>query len=408
MRRVLRERSVHPAVSWVGIVTVLVAIVYSVVDGRIAWSLFGVGLAAALLVPPVGFRSLRATPPGPLTLLAAAAFVVGAIAPEGTVAGLAAYAAIAAVALVVVAEIDAFTPVRTNRGFAVVLVVMTTMTTAGAWELTKWIYDWVAGTSLVASNDAVMWQLIAATAAGLIAAVVFDLYLRRFGDGEFVPEEFSPEDAGEQVDAVGESVTETLESIGLSAAWQRRLVRFAQATLAVFVLVGVVTLNLNVVVNASIGLAATFLPTVLERDPDVDLDAGLALWIAVSVTFHSMGTLYLYQRLYGWHNVAHVVTGTVIAAIGYTTVRALEAHTDSLSFPPKFTFLVVVLFVFSMGVFWEIVEFTLDGIAGALGTGGLVLAQHGLQDTMSDLLADTAGAVLVAGAATLYRRPDGN
>lgn len=405
MRRLLRERSAHPAVSWVSIGTVFAAIAYSVADGRIAWSLFGVGLAAALLVPVVGFRSARATPPGPLAALAAAAFVVGAVAPEGTVAGLAAYAAIAAVALVVVAEIDAFTPVRTNRGFAVALVVMTTMTTAGAWELAKWIYDRTAGTSLVASNADVMWQLIAATAAGLVAAAVFDLYLRRFGDGEFVPAEFSPEDAGEQVDAVGESVTDTLESVGLSTAWQRRLVRLAQATLAVFVVVGFVTLNLNVVVNSTIGLAATFLPTVLERDPDVDLDAGLALWIAVSVTFHAMGTLYLYQTLYGWHNVAHVVTGTVIAAIGYTTVRALEVHTDSLSFPPKFTFLVVVLFVFSAGVVWEIIEFTLDGIAGALGTSGLVLAQHGLQDTMSDLLADTVGAVLVAGAATLYRRP---
>lgn len=405
MRGVLRERSAHPATSWVGIVAVHVAIAYSVADGRIAWALFGTGLAAVLLVAPLAFRSPRATPPGPVTLLAAVAYVVGAVAPEGTVAGLAAYAAIAAVALVVVAEIDAFTPVRTNRGFAVALVVMTTMSTAGAWELAKWSYDLAAGTSLVESNAAVMWRLVAATGAGLVAGAVFDLYLRRSGDGGFVPEEFSPGDAGEQVDSVDESVTDALEAAGLSTGWQHRLVRLAQAALTVIALVGVVTLNLNVVVNATIGLAATFLPTVLERDPDVDLDAGLSLWIAVSVTFHAMGTLYLYQTLWGWHNVAHLVTGTVVAAVGYTAVRALEVHTGSLSFPPKFTFVVVVLFVFTAGVFWEMIEFTLDGIAARIGSEGLVLAQHGLQDTMSDLVADTVGALLVAGVATLYRRP---
>lgn len=87
-------------------------------------------------------------------------------------------------------------------------------------------------------------------------------------------------------------------------------------------------------------------------------------------------------------------------------MRALEVYTGPLLFPPKLTFLVVVLSVFPAGVFWEILEFTVDGIAGAFGTGGLVLAQDGLQDTMSDLLAVTVGTVLMADAATLYRRPE--
>ena len=403
MRRLLRDRSANAAVSWAGVGVVFAATAYSVAAGAVGWALFGVGLAATLLVPAVAFRSPRVTPPWPVTLLAAGAFAAAALLPAGWAAELAAHAAVAAVALVVVAEFDAFTPVRMNRGFAVALVVMTTMTAAGVWALAQWVFDLAAGTALVPDNETLMWRLVAATGAGVVAGVVFDLYLRRLFREEFVPAGFEAGDAGDQVDAVGDAVTDSLERAGLSTASQRRLTRGGQALLAVIAVVGVVTLNLNVVVNATIGLAATLLPAVLERDYGVDLDTGLVLWIAVAVTFHAVGTLVLYQTLWGWHNVAHVVTGTLVAAIGYTAVRALEVHARAVSFPPKFTFVVVVLFVFSAGVCWEIVEFTLDGVAAALGTGDLVLAQHGLDDTMSDLVADTAGAVVVAGAATVHR-----
>ena len=404
MRRLFRARRDDAAITWLAVTGVFVAIVWSLSRGAFGWVLFGGILAAVLLAPVVAFGEPRRVPPWPVALLAALPFVVAAVAPWTVVTRVAAYATVAAVALVAVAQIDAFTPVRMNRGFAVALVVLVTATAAGVWELGKWVVDLAFGTELVPSNEVVMWRLVTAVGAGVVAAAVFDRYLRRLLREEFVPDGFDVEDAEEQIDDVGGAVSRALADVGLTRPRQRLIVRGAQVVLVGIGVVGVVTLNLNVVVNASIGLAATLLPGVLERDYSVETDVGLTLWIAAAVTIHALGTVYFYQTVWGWHNIAHTLTGTLVAAIGYTTVRALEEHTSAVAFPPKFTFLVVVLVVFSAGVFWEILEFTFDGIAARVGADdGLVLAQHGLTDTMSDLVANTVGAIIVAGAATYYR-----
>ena len=93
--------------------------------------------------------------------------------------------------------------------------------------------------------------------------------------------------------------------------------------------------------------------------------------------------------------LTHGLSATVVAAVGYATTRALDVHTDDVSFPPEFTVVFVFLFVLAFGVFWEVVEFSLGGLAAVVGSGS-VLAQYGLEDTMLDLIFDTAGAAVVA------------
>lgn len=403
MKEILREGSGDALLAWLGLGVVVVAIGWSVRIGAIAWTLFGALLVAVLVTPAVAYRTPAAIPPWPVGVLAAVSYAVAVVAPWTVVSRVAVYVTVAALALVVVTEIDAFTPVRMNRGFAVALVVMATVTAAGVWELGKWTVDLAAGTRMVESNEALMRRLVTAAGAGLVAGAVFDRYLRNQLREEFLPGTFEPDDAEDQVDSVGDSVSDLLEDLGLSTARQRRLTRALQGLLAAIAVVGVVGLNLTVAVNASIGLAATFLPGLLQRDSSLDLDVGLTLWIAVPVALHALGSLFFYQTVWGWHNLAHATSGTLIAGVGYTGVRSLEDHTDAVAFPPKFAFIIVVLFVFSAGVFWEIAEFALDNLATALGTESLVLAQHGLADTMSDLVADTVGALLVAAAATVYR-----
>ncbi|WP_245726748.1 hypothetical protein [Natronorubrum sediminis] len=49
----------------------------------------------------------------------------------------------------------------------------------------------------------------------------------------------------------------------------------------------------------------------------------------------------------------------------------------------------------SFGVFWEIGEFGFDVVAGLTGLE-MPLAQHGLDDTMTDIVFNTIGAIVVA------------
>lgn len=55
----------------------------------------------------------------------------------------------------------------------------------------------------------------------------------------------------------------------------------------------------------------------------------------------------------------------------------------------------VVLFVLPVGVFWEIGESTFDLLAAAYGLE-MPLSQHGFDDTMTDVVFNTVGAVVVA------------
>lgn len=403
MRRLLQTELVGVSFSWGALVVILVATGWSLVHGAFRWVLFGLGLAGILLITPVVYRSGRVMPSWPVTVLAALPFAVGVAAPGGPVEQFAASMAVAAMALVVATQVDTFTRVRMNRGVTVGFVVMTTLTAAGTWEIGKWLLDVTMGTSLIGGNDALMWRLITSAIAGIIAGLFFDWYLKRLPQSTLVPDGFDIEDVDDQLDDTGDHVSEVLETVGLSTDLQRALVRGLQLVLVGILAVGIVTLEVNVIVNASVGLGATFLPTLLRRDWNARMDIGLTLWIAIAVVLHTLGTLAFYQTVWGWHKVTHATSGTLVAGIGYTFVRALETHTDSIAFPPRFTFVIVVLFVFSVGVTWEILEFAIDQLVAAAGKEEVVLSQHGLDDTTSDMIANTVGALVAAGAATAYR-----
>lgn len=403
MKRVFERDRTAAAVSWILIVLILIVTARAALAGAIGWTFFGLGLVAVLLVPPIAHGDPETMVPWLLTALAALPFAIGVATAPGPIADVAAYVTAATVAVLVVVELDAFSPVEMNRGFAIVFVIVTTMTAAGIWELLQWGWDLIYGTELVESNDAVMRQLIAATGVGVIAGIAFDRYLGRIPGMERFPDELDREDAEERIDDSGEAVSSVLSKVGISEENGQRLTRVLQGVLVAILIFGVVGLDVDIVVSASIGLAATLLPALIGRNWDCQVDPALTLWIAVAVVFHALGTAWFYQTVWGWHNLAHATTGSLVAGIGYTAIRSVEIHTKSVSFPPKFTLVFAVIFVFAVGVAWEILEFTLDQVTVALTGEEMILTQHGLQDTMSDLLANTVGAVVVATAATVYR-----
>ncbi len=173
--------------------------------------------------------------------------------------------------------------------------------------------------------------------------------------------------------------------------------------LVVILAIGLYDGNVGVVVNSAIALAITFLPAILERDYDIPMDAGLTLWITTAVFLHALGTIGPYRNptLWWWDHVTHALSSSLVAAIGYATTRALDEHTEDVYFPPRFTFVFILLFVVAFGVVWEVIEFGVGGLASLLGSDK-ILTQFGLDDTMKDLMFDTVGGVLVAVWGTAY------
>ena len=166
------------------------------------------------------------------------------------------------------------------------------------------------------------------------------------------------------------------------------------------ILVGIVAYGVafgapKAITNGSMGLLITFVPALLERKYDFPLDPWLGLWITLAVFLHTLGSAGLYAQIDGWDHITHAMSASLIAGVGYTFVRAVDLHNDEIHIPTRFAFVVILLVVMSFGVIWELFEFGLDIVADTTGIS-MPLAQHGLDDTVRDMLFNTFGAVLVA------------
>ncbi|WP_435128808.1 hypothetical protein [Halobaculum sp. D14] len=192
------------------------------------------------------------------------------------------------------------------------------------------------------------------------------------------------------------------DALGISEKRQEQLSRVLQLSLVGLLFIGVDRGNMGIAVNATVALAVTYLPALLEREYDVPMDAGLTLWITVAVFLHALGTVGIpgsrysfYANVWWWDHMTHALSSSVVAAAGYTVARAVDEHSDAVYLPSRFMFVFILLFVLAFGVFWEVIEFAVSGLASVLGSGS-VLTQYGLSDTMLDLVFDAIGGVVVA------------
>ena len=165
--------------------------------------------------------------------------------------------------------------------------------------------------------------------------------------------------------------------------------------------VGLYEGHVGILVNTGVGILVTQLPPVLERDYEVPMDPALTLWITSAVFLHALGVIglpgggSLYGSVPWWDHLTHGLSASIVAAVGYATARSFDLHDEDVELPPKFMFVFILLFVLAFGVFWEVIEFSLGEIARLAG-GQSILAQHGIEDTMKDLIFNTIGAIVVA------------
>jgi hypothetical protein len=192
---VMDNTRLNAALAWLLILAVALVGVESVTDADWVWVTIAATVVFLSVLPPVAFRSpLVMLPWEVLALAVLPLFVRGLF--GGLIGTVAAYLGVAAVALVIAVDLDVFTPVRMTTWFAVIFVVVTTMATAGIWAVLRWLSDVFLGTTLVypspppvspaveeAALEALMWDFVGATVAGLLAGVVFAGYFRQLARG---------------------------------------------------------------------------------------------------------------------------------------------------------------------------------------------------------------------------------
>ncbi len=141
----------------------------------------------------------------------------------------------------------------------------------------------------------------------------------------------------------------------------------------------------------------TFLTGFIEKKsniniPDV-LEAFITLFIYAGIFLSTRFNLY--YKYFWWDDFLHTMSGVLTSSIAFLLLFLINHH-YSLKFNPLLIAIFTFCFSMTMGVFWEILEFTLATLTGSdhqkwslPDTARLIGKPYqgsGLRDTMSDLI----------------------
>ncbi len=141
----------------------------------------------------------------------------------------------------------------------------------------------------------------------------------------------------------------------------------------------------------------TLVPLILKHRYKINLPRGISLF----AVFFSYASLFLgeihhfYERLWWWDTLLHGASALVLGLMGLGIMRMMVS-TNVVQATAGVMSVFAFAFALAIGTLWEIVEFSLDGIFHTQ------MQLNSLADTMSDLIVDALGALLVVGAAYLH------
>jgi len=137
------------------------------------------------------------------------------------------------------------------------------------------------------------------------------------------------------------------------------------------------------------------IPDILESIIIIFIYAGIFL----SARFN------LYDDVFWWDVVLHTASGVILGFIGFLLIYKLNSR-HSMNISPLLVAVFAFTFAVTMDVIFEIYEFLMDVIFGTDMQSwnlpertieiGRTFQGIGLRDTMSDLIFDTIGALLIS------------
>jgi hypothetical protein len=153
-------------------------------------------------------------------------------------------------------------------------------------------------------------------------------------------------------------------------------------------------------------LILVFLPSIFNKKIFVDYPNFIMAQIVIYLYLSALlGSLMNYFEQYWWWDLfVHLLLGLVVGSIGFLLVLELTKHRPE-SAKLSSGMLVIFAFAFSVaiGTIWEIIEFTIDSLFGTN------LQLSSLRDTMTDLIADTTGALIIGLTGLIYlKHPKNN
>lgn len=178
---------------------------------------------------------------------------------------------------------------------------------------------------------------------------------------------------------------------------QTWLARIIWAALLLVALAAMAQMRWELAFVALITLALSLTPVLAARWAEITVPPS---FIAAVVVFVG-GTLFLgevfdfYERFWWWDIAMHGTSAVGFGLIGFVLVFMMFQG-DRFAAPPVAMAFFAFCFGLSIGVVWEMFEFSMDQLFD------LNMQKSGLSDTMGDLIVDLIGAGFGAGAGFAY------
>lgn len=192
-----------------------------------------------------------------------------------------------------------------------------------------------------------------------------------------------------------------VRSLPIGDSALRALTRTVQLVLAGLVAYAIIAGQWGQFVNATLMLAIALVPDALRYRYDLPHQPLVAFLVATAPLLHAVGAMGPYRAIPAFDQVAHAVSATLVAGLGYAVLGVVEAETDAVVVPSSLRAVFVLVFATSFGVAWEILEFS-TGLLSTVTGGEQLLAQYGPSDVVLDLLFNTGAALVVAVWGTAY------
>ncbi|GHV19373.1 hypothetical protein FACS189494_00750 [Spirochaetia bacterium] len=155
--------------------------------------------------------------------------------------------------------------------------------------------------------------------------------------------------------------------------------------------------NFEFIFCALITFVLSFGPSVIETRQKIDipdiLEIIIVLFIYAGIFLSSRFNLY--YTYFWWDDLLHTMSGVIIGFIGFIVIYKIN-HKYSMDISPVLVALFSFTFAVTLGVVWEILEFSCDVCIGSANQKwdlpdteilmGMPYQGSGLRDTMSDLI----------------------
>ena len=164
-------------------------------------------------------------------------------------------------------------------------------------------------------------------------------------------------------------------------------------------------------IQCVLGIAAVFLPSILEKKWKLEIPSSMEiLYVVFLYCAIILGEVRnFYYTFSHWDTILHIFSGGMLGALGFSVVSIMnKSKRWHLNLRPSFVAFFAFCFAITLGVAWEIYEFSFDGLLGlnmqkfALENGTELIGRFALKDTMKDLIVDALGEFVVSLIGFIY------